>query len=93
MKTMMLLAGGMILAAVCVVSAAENAVISVPGVEIRADGSIATPGVEIGPNSKILELADAVKKVVVTGDNNSISFPNRDALIEDSGKNNVFHKG
>lgn len=37
----------------CVVFAAENPVISMPGLEIRADGSMSMPGVEIGPGGSV----------------------------------------
>jgi len=51
MKTLILCAGTLVLAAASVAMAAENSVISLPGLEIRADGSISAPGVEIGPTS------------------------------------------
>lgn len=56
MKSLVVIAGGITLAAVHTVFAAfaaDTAVIKVPGVEIRADGSISAPGVEIGPGGDV----------------------------------------
>lgn len=53
MNIILFLAAGILLAPTSGAFAGEKVIVGVPGVEIRADGSVSAPGVEIGPGGSV----------------------------------------
>lgn len=69
----------------------QNLLVRGDHITLNGAGPVLTLTVE-GSHNKV-ELRDGVKRIVVSGDDNVIIYPNKDAKVEDHGKRNLFRKG